>query len=52
MSGPFENEVAALVAHGIFHLLGYDHEDESDTVVMRAREVDAREKMRRAGLVD
>ena len=47
-----ENEVAALVAHGIFHLLGYDHEDESDAAVMRAKEVDAREEMRRAGLVD
>ena len=46
------NEVAALVAHGIFHLLGYDHEDESDAVVMQAIEVEAREEMRRTGLVE
>ena len=47
-----ENEVAVLVAHGIFHLLGYDHEVESDAVVMRAIEVDAKEEMRRTGLID
>jgi probable rRNA maturation factor len=47
-----ENEIAALVAHGIFHLLGYDHEDESDAVIMQAIEVDAKEEMRRTGLVD
>ena len=46
------NEVAGLVAHGIFHLLGYDHEVESDAVVMRAKEVEAKEEMRRAGLID
>ena len=45
-------EVAALVAHGIFHLLGYDHEVESDAVVMRAIEVEAKEEMRRTGLID
>ncbi len=47
-----ENEVAVLVAHGIFHLLGYDHEDESDAVIMQAIEVDAKEEMRRTGLID
>ena len=47
-----QNELAALVAHGIFHLLGYDHEIESDAVVMQAREVEAKEEMRRKGLVD
>ena len=47
-----QNEVAGLVAHGIFHLLGYDHEVESDAVVMRAKEVEAKEEMRRAGLID
>ncbi len=47
-----QNEVAALVAHGIFHLLGYDHEVESDAVVMQAREVEAKEEMRRKGLID
>ena len=46
-----QNELAALVAHGIFHLLGYDHEVESDAVVMQAREVEAKEEMRRKGLI-
>ena len=46
------NELAALVAHGIFHLLGYDHEVESDAVVMQAREVEATDEMRRKGLID
>ena len=47
-----QNELAGLVAHGIFHLLGYDHEVESDAVVMRAKEVEAKEEMRRIGLID
>ncbi len=47
-----QNELAALVAHGIFHLLGYDHEVESDAVVMQAREAEAKGEMRRKGLVD
>ena len=47
-----QNELATLVAHGIFHLLGYDHEVESDAVVMQAREVEAKEEMRRKGLID
>ncbi|CAI8009099.1 Endoribonuclease YbeY [Geodia barretti] len=46
------NEVAALVAHGIFHLLGYDHEVESDAVVMQTKEIDARDAMRKNGLID
>ena len=47
-----ENEIAALVAHGIFHLLGYDHEVETDAVVMQAREVEAKDEMRQKGLID
>ena len=47
-----QNEVAALVAHGIFHLLGYDHEVEPDAVVMQAREAEAKGEMRRKGLID
>jgi probable rRNA maturation factor len=31
-------EVQELVIHGVFHLLGYDHEEEADREVMRARE--------------
>lgn len=36
----FEREVGFLVAHGIFHLLGYDHMVESERNIMRKREED------------
>lgn len=31
-------EVAYLAVHGILHLLGYDHDDEKNRIVMRERE--------------
>lgn len=31
-------EVAYLVAHGVLHLLGYDHQEEGEQAAMRARE--------------
>lgn len=31
-------EVALLVAHGILHLLGYDHIDDSQAIIMRQKE--------------
>lgn len=34
-------EVAYLVAHGTLHLLGYDHETDSERAIMRQREEDA-----------
>ena len=34
----FEEEVARLVAHGILHLLGYDHADKSAAKVMKKTE--------------
>ena len=46
------DEIAALLAHGVLHLLGYDHEDERDAAEMRERERAAREAQRRAGLFD
>jgi probable rRNA maturation factor len=36
-----EREVQELVIHGIFHLLGYDHEEAAEREVMRAKEEQA-----------
>jgi probable rRNA maturation factor len=36
-----ERETAYLVAHGVLHVLGYDHEDEAERRVMRSREEEA-----------
>jgi probable rRNA maturation factor len=33
-----DREIAYLVAHGVLHVLGYDHEDESDRRRMRQQE--------------
>ena len=34
-----DDELAHLVAHGVLHLLGYDHMNDEDEAVMRAKEV-------------
>lgn len=34
----FEEEVKLLVAHGVLHLLGYDHSSKKEEVVMREKE--------------
>ena len=34
----FRREVAYLTAHGVLHLLGYDHQDEESQAVMREKE--------------
>jgi probable rRNA maturation factor len=36
-----EREVAYLVAHGVLHILGYDHEEPAEQLVMRAKEEEA-----------
>ncbi|HSK06937.1 MAG TPA: rRNA maturation RNase YbeY [Acidimicrobiia bacterium] len=36
----FEDEMALMVAHGILHLLGYDHIDDDDAETMERREVE------------
>lgn len=44
-AGEFNNtplrETQELVIHGVFHLLGYDHEDPNDRELMRAKEESA-----------
>jgi len=37
-AGSYDDELALLLVHGILHLLGMDHEDESEAVVMERRE--------------
>lgn len=36
-----DREIGYLVAHGVLHVLGYDHEDESDQLRMRQKEEEA-----------
>jgi probable rRNA maturation factor len=43
----FEDEMSLMVAHGILHLLGYDHEEEEDAVRMERREVELLEMVGR-----
>ncbi|MBQ3864531.1 MAG: rRNA maturation RNase YbeY [Clostridia bacterium] len=41
----FEREIGYLCAHGLFHLLGYDHEAQEDKEIMRRREEETMEKL-------
>lgn len=34
----FERELAYMIVHGFYHLMGYDHMVEEDKVIMRAKE--------------
>ncbi len=34
----FEDEMALMVVHGLLHLLGYDHQEETDAEMMEQRE--------------
>lgn len=34
----FERELAYMLVHGFYHLMGYDHIEEDDKVIMRAKE--------------
>lgn len=40
-----ERELAYLVAHGVLHILGYDHEEDEERERMRAREEEALEPL-------
>ncbi|NLK43290.1 MAG: rRNA maturation RNase YbeY [Tissierellia bacterium] len=42
-----EREISYLTAHSMLHLLGYDHEEEEEKIIMRQRE---KEIMRRLGI--
>ena len=42
---PIADHAAHLLVHGILHLLGYDHEIESDALIMEALEVKALQKL-------
>ncbi len=41
----FEREASYLVVHSILHLLGYDHMEEDDKVIMRKREEEILNKL-------
>ena len=34
----FERELSYMVVHGFYHLMGYDHIEEADKIIMRAKE--------------
>ena len=34
----FERELSYMIVHGFYHVMGYDHIEEADKVVMRAKE--------------
>lgn len=41
----FEREASYLVVHSVLHLLGYDHMEDEDKVIMRSREEDILNKL-------
>ena len=42
---PLEQHFAHLIVHGVLHLLGYDHIDDGDAVVMEKLEIEALARM-------
>jgi probable rRNA maturation factor len=44
-----EEEVALLVAHGVLHLLGYDHQKKNQEVIMRKKEREYLKKIKVSG---
>lgn len=41
----FERELAYMLVHGFYHLMGYDHIEEEDKVIMRPKEEKILEKL-------
>ena len=39
-AGTFDDEIALLVVHGVLHVLGFDHAEADEAVVMRGRELE------------
>jgi probable rRNA maturation factor len=46
---PVANHISHLIVHGTLHLLGYDHETDTDAETMEAREI---EILARLGIAD
>lgn len=42
----FERELAYMAVHGFYHLMGYDHIDENDKIIMRQKEENILEKLK------
>ena len=42
---PLRDHAAHLIIHGMLHLIGYDHEDEDEAVLMEGRETEIRRAM-------
>ena len=41
----FERELSYMIVHGFYHLMGYDHIEENDKIIMREREENVLEKL-------
>ena len=46
-AGDYEDEIALLLVHGILHLMGMDHMDEEEAVIMERREQELLDKFHR-----
>ena len=42
----FERELAYMTVHGFYHLMGYDHIEENDKIIMRQKEESVLEKLK------
>ena len=49
-AGSYDDEVALLVVHGVLHVLGHDHAEPDEAVVMRARELELLERFHWRGV--